>query len=322
MNPDPGNCPPPSREIGHILLDIVDHLDAMVAYWDFNQVCVFANNAYRDWFGKSREEIIGITMQELLGPLYPKNLPYITAAFAGQTQVFEREIPTPDGRIRHSLATYKPNIVNGKVCGIFVHVADVGPLKQLEQELRVAKNEAEILATHDFLTGLPNRVLLLDRISQAISMSERTHHMVAVLSMDIDDFKKINDSFGHSTGDAFLIEIASRLTHALRKVDSVTRMGGDEFLLLAPEIESRAQVTTMAIRVLEHIKTPLKLADTILSPSCSLGIALYPSEAITPEALIARSDRALYRAKKLGKNRYAFAEENDGNSGSWPDTRA
>jgi PAS domain S-box-containing protein len=118
----------------------VDHIDAMVAFWDKDQRCVFANNAYREWFGKTREEMLGTRLQDLLGPLYKKNLPYIAAAYAGRKQVFEREIPTPDGTsIRYSLATYTPYIVDGEVQGIFVHVADVTPLKKLEAELRASK---------------------------------------------------------------------------------------------------------------------------------------------------------------------------------------
>jgi len=306
MNPGPSNHQHTYAGVGKLLLDLVDHLDAMVAYWDVNQMCQFANVAYRDWFGKTRQEMIGITLEGLLGPLYLKNLPYIRAAYAGQLQVFEREIPAPDGRIRHSLATYVPHIVDGKVWGIFVHVADVTPLKKLEQELRAAKEEAERLATHDLLTGLPNRVLLLDRISQAIALSRRTHRAVAVITVDIDDFKQVNDTCGHDAGDQFLIEFASRLKHSLRECDSVTRLGGDEFLLLIPEIESSTQLESMVSRILESMQAPFQVRDTTLSPTCSMGIAIYPQEGETPEALIANSDCALYLAKKLGKNRYAF----------------
>lgn len=306
MNSKSGDGRYTAAGINDILLSLVDHLDAMLAYWDVNQVCVFANNAYRSWFGKTRQQMIGMTLEQLLGPIYPKNLPYIRAAYAGQIQVFEREIPTPDGRIRHSLATYTPHIVDGQVRGIFVHVADVTPLKKLEQELRVAKERAEEIATHDFLTGLPNRVFLVDRISQALSRAKRMHHIVAVLSVDIDDFKKINDTYGHAAGDRFLIEVASRLKDSLREIDGVTRMGGDEFLLLVPELESSTQIGTMADRILERVRAPFKLADATLLPSCSIGIALGTSESATSEVLITNSDRALYLAKKLGKNRYAF----------------
>jgi PAS domain S-box-containing protein len=148
--PDTTDPPPESKRLCEIVLNLVDHLDAMVAYWDINQTCIFANDAYRSWFGKSGEEVVGLTMQQLLGPLYAKNLPYIRAAYDGHRQVFEREIPTPGGDVRSSLATYTPDWVDGRVLGIFVHVADVTPLKKLERELNAAKDKAEYLATHDF----------------------------------------------------------------------------------------------------------------------------------------------------------------------------
>src|SRR3569833_1810964 len=188
------------KDVHEIVLDLVNHLDAMVAYWDADQVCVFANNAYRYWFGKSGSEVIGLTLKDLLGPLYEKNLPYIEAAYQGQRRVFEREIPTPSGIIRHSLATYTPHVVDGKVQRIFVHVADVSSLKKLEQELKFAKERAEKLATHDFLTGLPNRVLLVDTIKHAIAVKKRRNHWVAVISLDIDDFKKTGGAGGRGGG--------------------------------------------------------------------------------------------------------------------------
>lgn len=311
MKSNPRDHHPGTKEIPEIVLNLVDHLDALAAYWDINKVCVFANIAYRDWLGKTREEAVGLTMEELLGPLYPKNLPYILAAYEGQVQVFEREIPTPEGRIRYSLVTYTPHIVDGQVQGMFVHAADVTPLKKLERELQAAKAKAEELATHDFLTGLPNRVLLPDRITQALALAKRKHQMVAVLSLDIDDFKKVNDTYGHGAGDQLLVEIATRTKSSLRESDTVTRMGGDEFLLLAPEIESVAQAEAMAGRILETVMQPFQLGSATISPTLSLGIALYPHHGTTPEALIANSDRALYVAKNLSKNRYAFANQEE-----------
>ena len=298
---DPTVIPP------EIVLRLVDHLDAMVAYWDSRQVCVFANNAYRDWLGKSREQIVGLTLQELLGPsLYALNLPYIQAAYAGQKQVFEREISAPDGRLRHCLATYTPDIVDGVVRGIFVHAADVTPLKVLEQELQSAKSKAELLATHDFLTGLPNRVLWQDRITHALALAKRQNNMLALLGVDIDDFKKVNDTYGHSGGDRLLVEIASRMKATLRDVDTVVRLGGDEFTILIPELDLESQVELVAKRLLTAIKQPFRLESETMVPACSLGIALYPGDGTTPEALMLNSDRALYAAKKSGKNRYAF----------------
>jgi diguanylate cyclase (GGDEF)-like protein/PAS domain S-box-containing protein len=279
------------------VLELVNHLDAMVAYWDINQTCVFANNAYHDWFGKMPCEIIGMKLEELLGPLYLKNLPFIQAAYGGRKQVFEREIPMPEGGIRPSLATYTPHWVDGQVRGIFVHVADVTPLKVLENALRAAKAKAEQVATHDFLTGLPNRVLLVDRISQALALARRSHKTVALLSLDVDDFKKVNDTWGHSVGDRLLIELASRIKQSLRESETVTRMGGDEFLVLAPEVESDSQVEVMARRLLERLRQPFELGEAALSPTFSVGVALYPRHGETPDGLMANADRALYVAK-------------------------
>lgn len=307
----PRVCNLEAETFHEIILNIVDHLDAMVAYWNINQVCLFANSAYKEWFGKTRQEVIGLTMEQLLGPLYPKNLPYIVAALEGKRQVFEREIPAPDGRIRYSLATYTPHIVDGQVRGMIAHVADVTRLKMMEQELQAAKAKAEQLATHDFLTGLPNRVLLVDRIAQAVALAKRKNQLVAVLTLDIDDFKKVNDTYGHGEGDRLLVEIATRAKSLLRESDTLTRMGGDEFLLLAPGVESDDQAEAMADRILERMRQPFELGKATISPTFSLGIALFPRHGTTPEALIASSDRALYEAKKLGKNRHAFANQGE-----------
>ena len=142
MKPLPATAPParPLGEIAPLLEELVDHLDAMIACWDRDEVCQFANAAYAEWFGKRGRDLTGTTLRDLLGPLYALNEPYIRAAYAGRKQVFEREIPLPGGDgVRHSLATYTPRIVDGRVEGMFVHVADVTPLKWLEAELREAK---------------------------------------------------------------------------------------------------------------------------------------------------------------------------------------
>ncbi len=119
-----------------ISIKVADKISAMLAYWDKDLICRFANSAYVEWFGKKKEEMIDkITLKELLGPLYEKNLPYINAALIGETQIFERDIPLPNGQIRHALANYYPDIINGEVLGFIVHVADVSPLKLLEIEL-------------------------------------------------------------------------------------------------------------------------------------------------------------------------------------------
>lgn len=120
---------------------VANHISAMLAYWDKNTVCRFANAAYLEWFGKSKEDMVDkMTIKELLGPLYEETVPYITAALNGKTQTFERKINLPTGDVRYALANYYPDIINGDVKGFFVHVADVTPIKLLEEKL-VRSNE-------------------------------------------------------------------------------------------------------------------------------------------------------------------------------------
>ncbi|TAK92445.1 MAG: GGDEF domain-containing protein [Burkholderiaceae bacterium] len=296
---------------GEIALEIVDHTKAMLAYWNASEICLFANNAFEEWFGKTRVEMIGISMRELLGDDYPKIARHIEIVLAGKTEVYERAISLPDGSQRDSLITFTPNFSEGVVQGFFAHVVDVSPLKRLERELKAAKESAEKLATHDFLTGLPNRVLLEDRIQSTIQRAQRNGKPLAVISVDIDNFKQINDTHGHAVGDCALQEIARRLRHAMRESDTVTRMGGDEFIVLIPELDSTDDLDLMIQRIFNASNTPLACLPGKLPFSFSVGVALYPEDGNSPKELMLASDRALYRAKKLGKNRHAFSETSD-----------
>ncbi len=148
---------PEDLVLARIALAVVDHVGAMVAYWDKDQVCRFANQAYRGWFGREREQVVGHTMRDLLGPeLYARNLPHIQAALRGEPQTFERSIPRPDGSgTRDSIANYIPDVHDGEVRGFFVHVSDATALKERERELvRVVAERDRALAEVRTLTGL------------------------------------------------------------------------------------------------------------------------------------------------------------------------
>jgi PAS domain S-box-containing protein len=138
-----------------VAFTVVNQVSAMVAYWDSNQRCVFSNEAYRHWFGKTPDEMVGMSMKELLGPLYEQNLPYILKVLDGEKQVFERRIPLPTGGARDTIATYTPDVLDGVVRGFSVLVADVTILREREAELqRAIRERDEALAQVRTLRGL------------------------------------------------------------------------------------------------------------------------------------------------------------------------
>jgi diguanylate cyclase (GGDEF)-like protein/PAS domain S-box-containing protein len=294
-------------ERADLALTVVNRISAMVAYWDRNQVCLFSNNAHTEWFGKTPDQIVGKTMQELLGARYEPTRPYIAAALDGRNVTFERTSLTPGGKIRHSLVTYTPDMADGAVRGFVVHVADVTAMKALEMELQAAKARAEKNAAEDFLTGLPNRMLLEDQIKRALSAARRNGKAVALMTIDIDDFKTVNDTYGHTEGDHVLKAVAQRVKETIRDSDSLTRLGGDEFVLLAPDVEPGAQLDALLERVLDRVRQPIHRDAYTLHPACSIGVALYPQDGPTMEELMTKSDRALYAAKKRGKCCFEYA---------------
>jgi diguanylate cyclase (GGDEF)-like protein len=182
-------------------------------------------------------------------------------------------------------------------------------LESLEQAVNVrtegletANKQLRHLATHDALTGLPNRVLMDDRISQSIVLADRQGQSFAVMLLDLDRFKSVNDSLGHRAGDELLKEVALRLRKVVRDVDTVVRLGGDEFVLIitpSPEPDIAQQV---AARIFDVMQAPVRIAGVAIHASPSIGIAFYPNDASTVETLVSHADAAMYCAKQRGRN--------------------
>jgi len=280
----------------------------MLAYWGADQRCRIANRAYETWFGVAPESLIGKTMRELLGPIYPLNLPHIEAALRGEPQVFEREIKDPHGGApRQSQAHYVPHVVDGVVRGFFVMVVDLTVQKRLEWQLRQGKEEAEKSAVHDALTGLPNRLLMDDRLRIALARARRYKRRCAVLFLDLDDFKRVNDVLGHAEGDAVLRRVARTLVGISRAEDTVARLGGDEFIVLLSNLDTREQAGVFAQKALNAIASAsIVAAHPEWTTAMSVGVAVYPEDGMEILELMAHADAALYAAKKGGKGRYAF----------------
>ena len=168
--------------------------------------------------------------------------------------------------------------------------------------LEAANRQLRHLATHDTLTGLPNRVLLDDRLAQAIAHADRDGQAFAVMVIDLDRFKLVNDSMGHRVGDEFLKEVARRLASVVRGVDTVARVGGDEFVLVVTSAIARESVEDIAKRAIELMRAPIRIHEVDLFPSLSIGIAFYPQDGLTAESLIAHADAAMYCAKQRARN--------------------
>jgi diguanylate cyclase (GGDEF)-like protein len=173
-------------------------------------------------------------------------------------------------------------------------------------ELEQANARARHLADHDPLTGLPNRRLLEDRLTQALALSYRNRKQTAVMFVDLDRFKAINDSLGHAVGDLLLKEVAQRLVKQLRVGDTICRIGGDEFVVVLPEIKRSEDAAAVAQKVLDQLSQPVIVEERELIVTPSLGIAVFPDDGRDAETLIRNSDAAMYHAKELGRANYQF----------------
>ena len=188
---------------------------------------------------------------------------------------------------------------HGQIQGAIIVFHDVS-------ETRAMALKMSHLANHDSLTNLPNRMLLQDRAERAINMADRNNEKVAMLMIDIDNFKSVNDSVGHKKGDLLLKKIANRLLENSRNVDTVSRQGGDEFIILQPDINQLDQVASYAQRILALFEAPFYVDDNRFALSCSIGLSVYPDDALSIDMLHKHSDLAMYRAKELGRGRWRF----------------
>jgi len=176
-------------------------------------------------------------------------------------------------------------------------LAHTARLQEEVIRLRQANARVRELAFHDELTGLPNRTLLQDRFSQAIALAMRRGRQIALLFLDLDHFKRINDEFGHLAGDRVLQQVAARLVACLRTSDTPCRYGGDEFVVLLPELESRQSAFAAAEKILARLSVPYLMGDAAIEVTTSIGIALYPDDGSECSELIRVSDHAMYRNK-------------------------
>ncbi|PKO92027.1 MAG: PAS domain S-box protein [Betaproteobacteria bacterium HGW-Betaproteobacteria-10] len=187
---------------------------------------------------------------------------------------------------------------DGKVHNFVAMFSDISAIKTTQQRI-------EFMATHDELTGLPNRTLLTDRIKHGITQAARKNHKLALLFIDLDNFKNINDSLGHDVGDLLLMEASHRLKTCVRDADTLARLGGDEFVALLVDVDIE-QIRHIASRVVDFTSASFSIRERNLFVSASIGIAIYPDDGEDSSGLLKNADTAMYRAKERGKNQYQF----------------
>ena len=416
-----------SAQRERFIRSVTDALPGLLAYWDKGLVCRFANKGYLEWFGKSPEDVVGHTIQELMGDrLFALNEPYIRSALAGQRQSFERSLTKADGSIGYTWANYIPDIdAQGTVLGFYVLVSDVTKLKEAEADLRLAaaafntqeaivitdansvilrvnqafteitgftaaevvgqtprilksnrhdadffrtmwecigrtggwqgeiwdrrkngeeypkwltisavkddhgsithyvgthfditerkKAEEKIneLAFFDSLTGLPNRTLLFDRLKQVLATSARNGSIGALLFIDLDNFKTLNDTLGHDKGDLLLQQIAKRLVTCIREGDTAARLGGDEFVVMLNDLgqsidDAAIQAEIVGKKILATLHHTHSLDGHEYFSTASIGLTLLGNQQGTRDELLKQADLAMYQAKAAGRNTLRF----------------
>ena len=288
-----------SREAADQWQATFDAINDLVSIQDNDFRLVRVNKAYADFMKSKPDDLIGKHCYEILhGTACPiKNCPH-EQTMATEKAVTE-ELFEPRLNVFLEVSTSPIFNISGKMTGT-VHLAqDITVRKQLQQKL-------EDMSTHDFLTGLPNRVLLNDRFAVAAAEANRDKCSLAVMSLDLDHFKLINDSMGHAAGDEMLKIVAVRLTEAVRSSDTVARIGGDEFILLLQKIHQPGDAAFIAAKIIDSFKKPFNLDGQVIHATTSIGIALYPGDGTNLEILSHKSDDALYRAKGRGRDNYQF----------------
>jgi diguanylate cyclase (GGDEF)-like protein/PAS domain S-box-containing protein len=300
-----------SEEKFRSLLDGIQ--DYMVVMLDAAGTIVSWNAGAKRMHGYTAEEIVGQNFSSLFPPEdVQRRRPQEILRLADKDERYQEEIP----RVRQDGSRFIAEVAltalrdsSGRLRGFTKISRDLTSRKDAENHLvRVNKQLVHLAhsAEHDPLTGLPNRLLLCDRIDQAISLARRHGGKVAVLFLDLDGFKNINDSLGHSVGDRLLRSVAKRLLACVRSPDTVCRNGGDEFVIVLQEMDQPNQAAITARRVLKAVADPHKAGEHDLHVTASMGVSIYPDDGPDAETLIKNADTAMYQAKASGRKTFQF----------------
>jgi diguanylate cyclase (GGDEF)-like protein/PAS domain S-box-containing protein len=284
--------------------EIIDNAGEGIVVYDRELRYVLWNRFMEELTGLKERDVVGRPALEIFPHLRDQQVDeMLQRGLAGET------VSTPDihyyipstSRRGWVSSVYRPHLdENGAVIGVIGLVRDITGRKTAEQQV-------EYQAYHDALTGLANRRLFHEHLSLALALAQRLHKFVAVLFLDLDHFKVVNDSLGHSVGDELLNHVARRLKGCVREGDTVARVGGDEFTIVIQDLSSRDEAGIVASKVLHAIAEPMEVSGHRLYVTTSIGITLYPEDGEDAEALLKNADTAMYKAKAQGRNTYQMA---------------
>lgn len=279
---------------------ITDHLPALVAYIDREYLLRFGNATFKHWMGLEPASLVARPLADVMGATaFAKTLPHLEQAFSGVHVSFEHRARL-HGDLRTLETTFVPDQrADGSVAGVYSLTRDMSHIKAVEQQLIE-------LARIDPLTGIANRRKFEEVLQQAMARSQRLGRRMALAYLDIDNFKTINDSLGHGGGDEVLKEFAGRLTGAVRAVDLVARLAGDEFIIVFENVDEVGEAAQLAAKIVATVRDPFTVAGAAMQVTTSVGLALFDggSDNDTQSGLIARADHALYAAKRNGRDCY------------------
>ncbi|KQV92599.1 PAS domain-containing protein [Pelomonas sp. Root1237] len=279
---------------------IADNLPVLISYIDRNQRLTFVNKTFEEWMGVAPELAVGSHLKALIGPeLYAQRQPALEQALRGERVEFEVASQAL-GLTRYLHTVYIPDRrADGNVAGVYTLSTDITATKDIERRLHE-------LARIDPLTRLPNRREFEERLALALARARRGQKALALIFMDIDHFKRINDGHGHAAGDAVLKEFATRIRGAVRSTDTAARLAGDEFVVILEGLLSDAEASHVAAKLVDAIRPPMPLpGGGEILVTTSVGMACWGGVGDGADDLLERADRALYRAKAAGRDTFA-----------------
>ncbi|MBW8846601.1 MAG: diguanylate cyclase, partial [Burkholderiales bacterium] len=281
---------------------VFDHSDQGIIVTDARADIVAVNRAYCAMTGYAEAELVGRNPRVQQSGLHDVAFYRELWRVLGKTGQWQGEIWNRRKSGEAYPAWLNISVIRNKQGNVERYVAissDITPVKAVQERL-------DHLAHHDALTDLPNRLHFVASLERALLGADRNHASVALLFIDLDHFKTVNDTLGHAAGDQLLIEVAGRLRKAVRAEDLVARLAGDEFVVLLERLHGRDEAVGVARKVLADLAAPQQIEGQAITPMASIGIAMYPGDGLSAGDLLDAADNAMYEAKRLGRHTFAF----------------